>query len=307
MKKIIIDTDPGVDDALAILYAARSGVVDIQALTTVCGNAHLKETTRNACILSDMCGGIPVYQGEGIPLNGVPLPFVAESQQGGFALFQGTPKTTPRPDAVSYLIDAIKEDPSVGIVAIGPLTNIAQAYRSAPDVFARLEQLVIMGGAINTYGNMGPVAEFNFFCDPEAAAVVMESPIRKLLVPVNICRQVVMTPEEAASFPKTDAGDVVRSLVKNYIKYYIENEPLGGGVLYDPVALGACIDPSYCRDIRDVPLFVETRGEYTRGMSVADLRRKPAAAPNASVCFSFDAERFKRDFYRVLLNPSQTI
>ncbi|MDO8643168.1 MAG: nucleoside hydrolase [Candidatus Woesearchaeota archaeon] len=310
MKKIIIDTDPGVDDALAILYAAQLGTVDIRALTTVFGNLSLEQTTRNARILSDMLGGtVPVYQGAEKQLCGELCPLVAQSQVGGFDFFQGEPTARIQGDALDALISIIQKNPyEITLVAIGPLTNVANLASESPSAFAQLKDLVIMGGAINTYGNTTAVGEFNFCCDPEAADYVMSADgPPKTLVPVNVCRQAVMTPTEVASFPATDEGNCLRQLVADYVRYYLANEGLGGGVLYDPVAVGIGIDPTYITNQQSAYVRVETRGEFTKGMSIADLRQRPTKEPNCNLVLSIDAERFKRDFYRVLLNPSQTI
>lgn len=310
MKKIIIDTDPGVDDALAILYAAQTGTVDIRALTTVFGNLSLEQTTRNARILSDMLSGtLQVYQGAEQQLDGELCPLVAQSQVSGFDFFQGEPTTPVKGDAIEVLISEINRNPDeITLVAIGPLTNVAKLASESPSAYSRLKELVIMGGAINTYGNTTSVGEFNFCCDPEAADYVMsrDGP-PKILIPVNVCRQAVMTPEEVALFPATEEGNRLRQLVAGYVRYYLANEGLGGAVLYDPVAVGIGIDSTYITKQQPAYVRVETCGEFTRGMAVADLRPRPSKESNCTLGLSIDAERFKRDFYRVLLNPSQTI
>src|SRR3989344_6113611 len=146
MKKIIIDTDPGVDDALAILYAAQLDTVDIRALTTVFGNLSLEQTTRNARILSDMLGGtVLVYQGAEQQRCGERCPLVAQSQVGGFDFFQGEPKSTVEGDARDALVSLILKNPyEITLVAIGPLTNVANLASESPSAFAQLKELVIM-------------------------------------------------------------------------------------------------------------------------------------------------------------------
>lgn len=307
MKKIIIDTDPGVDDALAILYAARSTEVEIKAVTTVFGNLLLAETTRNALILADLTQQkFPVYQGAEFCLNGGLCPITAQSQQGGFDFFTGNPAAGVQGQAVEALLSIIDGDPyEITLVALGPLTNVAQAYAISPQTMSKLKELVIMGGAVNTYGNVTPTAEFNFYCDPEAAALVLASPLPKTLVPVNVCRKVVLTPADLKQFSSDQEGSLLEKLVGNYLAYYLANERLGGAVLYDPVAMGIGLNPRYGTVQQDLNVQVETAGVLTRGMAVADLRPFSPLPPTVRVCWDIDVERFKIDLYATLLGKSK--
>lgn len=307
MKKIIIDTDPGVDDALAILYAARQPATEIKAVTTIFGNLPLEETTKNALILADLTGQkFPVYRGSAKCWDGSACPVTAQSQQGGFDFFQGEPKSKVCGEAEEALLSIIDSNPfEVTLVALGPLTNVAKAYAASPKTMSKLKELVIMGGALNTYGNVTPAAEFNFYCDPEAAALVLASTIPKLLVPVNVCRKVVLTKKELEQFRSSRGSSFIEKMVQNYLAYYLETEKLGGAVLYDPVAMSLSVNPSYITVLENLNVGVETKGLLARGMAIADLRPYSPLPPTAKVCWDINVKALKKDLYALLMGESK--
>ncbi|MEI6731969.1 MAG: nucleoside hydrolase, partial [archaeon] len=173
MKKLIIDTDPGCDDALAIMLAVKSGMFDIMAITTVGGNSGIENTTRNARYILNLIGreDIPIYSGEDKPLK---REIVRANVHGESGLEGINPKNESylTGNAVDQIIRIVHDNPGITIVTLGPLTNIAKAILKAPEIAEKIERFVIMGGAIGVPGNKSRVAEFNMYVDPEAADIV---------------------------------------------------------------------------------------------------------------------------------------
>ena len=303
-KKVIIDTDPGVDDALAIAYAVRSQLLEVVALTTVFGNSNISETTNNALSIVNILGqDIPVYRGSGIRIDGSYPETVAQSQIEAVKYFASKQKSEIQEMAAVDAIISILENSlePISIIAIGPLTNIALAYQKSPQSFQTLDNIFIMDGAIQTYGNTTQVAEFNVYSDPMAADVVLNSGLPKILIPVDVCRKVVMTPDELKDMEDNSIFDDLGDLVGQYMAYYAQTENLGGAVMYDPVAVGLCINPGFIT--RQMPLYVrvETQGLLTKGQTVADLRPDNTNEPNIDVCLNVDAVKLKKDFYAALM------
>ncbi|MBS3131875.1 nucleoside hydrolase [Candidatus Woesearchaeota archaeon] len=308
-KKVIIDTDPGVDDALAIAYALKSQLLEVVALTTVFGNSQVDQTTRNALsLIKFLNADIPVYKGSGNRIDGSNPSVLASSQAGTVSYFNSRPESSMGEmnaiDAIICCLETARD--SISIIAIGPLTNIAKSYQKSPESFKdKLERIWIMGGAINTYGNISPVAEFNFYSDPMAADIVLKADIPKTLVPVNACRKVVMTPEELKSLSGNSLIEDLDGLVGEYMRYYVNQERLGGAVMYDPAVVGLCANPAFIR--KQIPLYVrvETAGELSLGQSVADLRPNSQNKPNVSVCLDLESAPLKSEFYQALSRQNQ--
>jgi len=303
-KKVIIDTDPGVDDALAIAYAVGSEALEVVAITTVFGNSDVSETTNSALSIVNILGvNIPVYKGSETKFDGRYPDTIAESQTGATKYFASTQQTEMQDmNGVDAIIYTLENSPKlISIIAIGPLTNIARAYEKSPESFQNLDELIIMGGAIQTYGNITPVAEFNVYSDPLAADIVISSELPKILVPVDACRQVVMTQDELEDIQENSIFENLGKLVGKYMEYYSQIDNLGGAVMYDPVAVGLCINPGYATKLIPLNVRVETQGLFTQGQTVADLRPDSVNEPNVNVCLNVDAERLKKDFYAVLM------
>ncbi|MDE2842111.1 MAG: nucleoside hydrolase, partial [Chloroflexota bacterium] len=203
LPRIIIDTDPGVDDAIAILIALAAPTVDVAGLTVVGGNVSHARALCNARALLEYVGksDIPVHRGSSRPLTGKFAS--ARNFHGGSGLTRRLPKPTadiPPQGAVDFLAEQLSANPGeVTLVAIGPLTNLARLERQYPGSLARAASLVIMGGAIDSPGNIRPQAEFNFYCDPVAAREVMTTGLPMTLVDLAACRQVAMSREMATN------------------------------------------------------------------------------------------------------------
>lgn len=305
-RKIIIDTDPGHDDAMAIMLALKSRMFEVLAITTVAGNSTIENTTRNArCIMQllasdglEDAGKIPVYSGSSKPLDRDLVQAVVHGVSG----LEGIDPTNEPGltyDAVDRLINIVEENDSVTLVTLGPLTNIARAIQKNPEVMTRLDQIIMMGGAVKVPGNKNRVAEFNFFVDPEAADIVISFPVRKVVVPLDACNKVQMQISDFQKIRNERIRDFVLRMVKPYIKNIEMDDGISAALMYDPLTVFHLIKPEAC-SVKEYNIRVETSGRLTRGMSVADLRLKPECGPNVLVVEEIDAESFKSCFIDVL-------
>ncbi|HEX6657900.1 MAG TPA: nucleoside hydrolase [Ilumatobacter sp.] len=290
---IILDCDPGHDDAVAIVVAARH--TDLLGITTVAGNAPLERTTYNARVMRDLLGlDVEVH-------SGAERPLVAEPKHAGFVHgasgLDGADLPAPTrdldgTDAVGFIVETCRANEGTWLVPVGPLTNIALALRTAPDLHLRIAGISLMGGG--TFGNREPVAEFNVWADPEAAAVVFDSGLPLVMAGLDLTHQFVTTPELIArlrSVPgrlATVLGDLFVFFSDNYISRH--DAGMIGAAVHDPLAVLALSHPDlFGRRARNVR--VETRGELTRGMTVIDQRTITARPPaNCDVLVDVDAD-----------------
>ena len=243
---VIIDTDPGVDDAIALLMALACPTLDIIGMTTVGGNVPLARATRNTLALLEYAGraDIPVYRGASRPLRGR-FPYAREVHSPA-GLTRRLPNPTIKPadiNAVSFLADALSASPdTITIIALGPLTNLARLLRRQPATFRQAAHIVVMGGGVNCPGNVTPHAEFNFYSDPTAARLVLESGVPITLVDLAACRQVYLTKTELSQITAaTPDGQLAADLLTGWFR----NDPTRQRFnLYDPLAVAAAIDPA---------------------------------------------------------------
>ena len=290
---IVLDCDPGHDDALAIAVAGRH--TELLGITTVAGNVPLELTTRNALAMAAVLGlDVPVHRGSARPL--VAEPRTAEFIHGasgldGPALPAALPEVASD-DAVGFLIDAVRSRPGqVWIVATGPLTNVAKALTEAPDLVEELAGIAIMGGGI-PWGNVTPAAEFNILVDPEAADVVFRSGVRLVMAGLNVTHQWMLGPDEIARLRGT--GGRVAGFCADLLTFYGEAyaRAFSGtpeGPLHDPCAVLALTHPQLF-DVVPHHVVVELTGTHTRGMTLADLRGVRRGAPaNVEVLTRIDA------------------
>jgi inosine-uridine nucleoside N-ribohydrolase len=312
-KRVIIDTDPGVDDALAIVLALLSPELKVEAITTVNGNVPLEQATRNAALLLDLLDPKPrpiLARGAAQPLK--KRPFRAHSVHGSNGLGDldrlknpdgsrryPDPKL-PRhtPDVTELFLDLLKRYPDeLSLIALGPLTNLAEALVADEKRVKRLREVIIMGGAIRVPGNITPAAEFNIFVDPHAACRVFTSGLPIKLVPLDVTEKVCLESEEIENLARAMGAPLDMFLSDSTSKAMEHMEQVRGmaGIyLHDPLAVGVAIRPSM---VRTTPLHVdvETRGGITQGMTLADLRairddlKQP---PNIHVALEVAAEQF---------------
>ena len=289
--RVIIDCDPGHDDAIAILLALASPEVELIGVTTVHGNQTLEKTTANALKVLELAGraDVPVAVGADRPL--VRELTVADHVHGQTGL-DGPELPEPKAravgdDAVTFLAHNLR--PDVVLVPTGPLTNVARLVAERPDV--RPERIVLMGGAIGL-GNMTPAAEFNIWADPEAAAAVFESGIPVTMVGLDVTHKALVTPERADRLRSSGrVGEIVAELVEFFGQYHRTTYGWPGPPVHDALALAAVIRPELLRvELRRVD--VELESELCRGRTVVDLYHRTDALPNAGVAVDVDAEAF---------------
>lgn len=306
--KLIIDTDPGHDDALAILLAAKH--FDVLGITTVHGNQTVDKTTANALKIlefSEMTH-IPVARGSEYPLIQPLTPHPAghgESGLDGPNLPEPVTRVDPR-HGVDFLIETLLTNEGVTLTPIGPLTNIGAALRKEPRIASHIKEISLMGGA-TAVGNTAPVSELNIECDPEAAHIVFTSGIPIKMVGLNLTRQAEANLQRRERFRAlgTRVGQIVFEIVDWYSERVRLAYGLPGASLHDACAVAWLIDPSLIESVT-CHVAVELNGQYTRGMTVCDLRHitKPGAPiqggggvipsepANAEVGMKLDVDRF---------------
>ena len=300
-QKIIIDTDPGVDDAVAIMLLAKTDSIEILAITTVAGNSGIKNTTANAEYLKDLLGlKCPIYSGATKSLSG---PFIEGQVHGVTGLtginhnFQGN-LTNNAPEKIVEIINRFPNE--VTILCLGPQTNLAQAITKDPSLPSKIKQIVMMGGAIQSPGNKSWVAEFNIFLDPEASSIVFKTPTSKVLVPLEICYRTPLFLKDLVQMSNlSKLKPVLTNLVTPYIKLLNQFEGVDGAIVYDALAAYYLINPK-AFTTKELEINIETKGEFTRGMTVADLRTWGEKNPNTTVATSLDRDSFIKDLLDTL-------
>jgi purine nucleosidase len=275
--RIVIDTDPGQDDAIAMLLAFASPEIEVLGVCTVAGNVPLSLTTRNALRICELAGrsDVAVHAGAEAPLLRAAV--TAEEVHGRTGLDgPDLPDPVMRPrdgHAVDFLIRTLRSEPagSVTVCALGPLTNIALAFALAPDVRARVRQIVAMGGGRSEGGNITPVAEFNIYADPHAAQAVLRSGVPIVLHPLDVTHIARTNRDRVGAFRDigTRAGIAVADMLAFAESYDIDRYQTEGGPLHDPNVIAWLIRPQIYRG-RDVNVEVETGSELTMGQTVAD-------------------------------------
>lgn len=306
--RIIIDTDPGVDDALTFLLALASPEIQLEALTITQGNVTVDKATRNALSVLELgCAShIPVVQGSMLPLV-QPLRASAhvhgESGVGNSNLPK--PKTSPLPGhAVDYLIERVLAEPQqISIFPIGPLTNIAMAIRKEPEFARAVKELVIMGGAILESGNMTPQAEFNIYVDPHAAHIVFHSGIPITLIPLDVTHKCLLKPVHLEQLLKIKSpiSRFIQDATEVYLQFSVERG-FKGVALHDPLTLATIIAPELLT-LKEYFVDVDISGGVSMGKTFADipnLMKKPA---NMKVAMNVRGE----DFVELFLQRMETL
>ncbi|MGW7313339.1 nucleoside hydrolase [Streptomyces sp. NPDC054854] len=294
---MIIDCDPGHDDALAIMLAAADPAVDLLAITTVAGNQTLDKTTLNARRVCTLAGitDVPVAAGCDRPLV---QPLAVAADVHGESGLDGPRFPPPTVDVVpEHAVDLIHrillEHPEpVTLVPTAPLTNIALLLTRYPDSASRIREIVLMGGSTER-GNRTPAAEFNIHTDPEAAAVVLGSGVPITMCGLNVTHQALATPEVLARFEAlgTELGRTCAELLAYFASAYNRLWGMPHPPLHDPVAVARVIDPSIV-DCVEANVTVELHGSHTRGATVVDLHHYLGRPVNARVAVALDTERF---------------
>ncbi|MCL5011245.1 MAG: nucleoside hydrolase [Patescibacteria group bacterium] len=303
-NKIIIDTDPGHDDAMALLMLFAVPQIEILAITTVAGNSTIENTTRNAKYILNLAKKehIPLYAGASKPIE---RDLIKANVHGISGLDGSGAESLPLEptidEASDKIIEIVKQDPKeITLLTLGPLTNIAKAFLKDPSLPKMIKQVIIMGGAITVPGNKNRVAEFNFFVDPEAAKIIFDSEVEKVLIPLDACNDIIL-PENAIR-EIGQSGLIGKTLSKMLIPY-IENlkkfDGIAGALMYDPLAAYYLINPDAFQ-LEEMDIKIETNGEYTFGMSVAERRIAASKNPNVKVAVKIDGQKFIEDFINLI-------
>jgi purine nucleosidase len=299
-RKIIIDTDPGQDDAVAILLALASpDELEVLGITAVAGNVPLPLTARNARIVCELAGrtDVPVYAGCDAPLS---RPLVTAEHVHGKTGLDGPVLPDPtiplaEGHAVDFIIDTLRREPagSVTLCPLGPLTNIATAFQRAPDIVERVQQIVLMGGAYFEVGNITPAAEFNIYVDPEAAEIVMKSGVDTVIMPLDVTHKVLVTKPRNDAFRAlgTPVGKAVAEMTDFFERFDREKYGSDGAPLHDPCVTAYLLQPDLFAG-RHINVEIETASELTLGMTVADWWRVTDRPANALFIGSVDADGF---------------
>ena len=298
-KRVIFDTDPGVDDAMALLFLLRSPELELEAVTTVYGNVDVEQTTRNALIVLDVAGraDVPVARGADRPLlrDRRRTGAVVHGDNGLGGIELPTPSRGPGDRrAAELIVERVMASPGqIGLVAVGPLTNVALAARLEPLLARNVRELVVMGGAATVPGNTTPLAEANIANDPEAAWIVFHAGFPLAMVGLDVTHEVVMSPEYVEELGRsgTRDGEFIRAITQHYGSHYAARTGRPGFPVHDSSAVLYAIDPGHFRTERWF-VDVETRSERGFGQTMADRRGQWEREPNADVCVDVDADRF---------------
>ncbi|WP_248926174.1 nucleoside hydrolase [Paenibacillus hamazuiensis] len=307
-KKVILDVDTGVDDALGILLAIRSGQMDVLGITTANGNVSLDQATENTCKILQLLGaeaeGIPVVRGANKPLlrqtyfehrvhgqNGI----------GGALADMPVSKEPAEGHAADFIIGQVRRHPGeVTLVMTAPLTNLAIALMKCPELVRDVKEVIVMGGVVLGYGNVTPTAEYNMYVDPEAARLVFQAGFASLtLVGLDVTRRALLTEEHMERLGDTNLGRYVRESTAGYMQRYFERNGVRACALHDPLAVGVALDKGLVTT-KIYYVDVETRSELCDGQTVCDFQNRLGKQSNVHVCIDVEADAFLELFVRTL-------
>ena len=308
---VILDCDPGHDDALAIILAAFDPRIDLLAITTVAGNGPIEKVTENALRICALAGiRVPVARGAAVSFVGeaesasnihgesaldgaeLPVPTFAESRESAVELIARLVRTATIP---------------VSLIATGPLTNIATFIRDFPELLPMVKDLTFMGGSAGR-GNRAPYAEFNIWADPEAADVVVRSGLTMTMCGLNITHQALVTRDIFAALESMDTqvARTIGGLLKFFAHTYDEVFGLADPPLHDPVAVAVVANPAIAKSLK-LNVEVELEGAFTRGATVVDLHKVTGREPNLNVALELNVELFWQDMLGAIVKSgSQT-
>ncbi len=318
---LLIDTDTASDDAVALVMALRDPAFEVVAITVVAGNVALPKASRNARYTVELCGAsVPVHEGAAKPLRRPPSDAAFFHGQDGLGDRGYPPPRTPPAagHAVDALVERIRERPGILLVTLGPLTNVALALEKAPDIAAKVGRCVVMGGAACTVGNVTPAAEYNIWCDPEAARRVFRSGLPIEMVGWELCRGDANLDDADIARARAIATPLANFAIDCNLTALEANRKLfhdPGIGLPDPVAMAVALEPKVATRTSRHAVEIECDSELTRGMTVVDAldvvpRRLGDASgwPEhavsgerlATIVWAIDVRRFKERLFRAL-------
>jgi len=309
VKRILLDSDPGIDDALAILLALASPEIQLEGIVTVHGNGPVERTTINALSLLELAGrsDIPVARGFSLPLVQPSLLALETHGDSGLGYAKlPVPQIKPQVQHGSdFLIEQIMSSPGeYTLVAVGPLTNVAVAIRKEPRIVKALNEIIIMGGAIRHHGNSTPMAEFNVHVDPHAAHMVFHAGIPITLVPLDVTYQCILTPEDVKRLNKIDSPitKFIDDATRFYIEFHDEYQKIKGCAINDPLAMALVFVPELCT-YEEHFVDVDISGGVSMGNTFADFYKHYQKPANMKIALDVRA----RDFMELFLERMENL
>lgn len=312
-KRILFDTDPGIDDACAILLALASPELSVEGLSVVHGNCSLNQATINALSILELAHAahIPVARGCELPL--VQPSLLAPETHGNSGLgYAQLPEPGTRPivqHGSDFLIEKILAAPGeISLVAIGPLTNIALAIRQEPRLIEAVKELIVMGGAIRYEGNTTALAEFNTYVDPHAAHIVYHSGMPMTLVPLDVTYQCILTRNDVQRMRQVDSPITrfVEDATRFYMEFHDEFQSIDGCVINDPLALALTFAPELCT-YRQMPVDVDISGGIAMGKTIGDFYNYDKKTANMKVALSVRSRDFIDLFTERILHLANSL
>lgn len=297
-KRILFDTDPGIDDACAILLALASPELTLEGLSIVHGNCSVQQATTNALAVLELASAshIPVAKGCELPL--VQPSLLAPETHGDTGLgYAKLPAPRARPvggHAIDFLIEKVLSAPGeITLVTIGPLTNVALAIRQEPRIVAAIREIIIMGGALRHEGNTTALGEFNTYVDPHAAQIVYHAGIPATLVPLDVTYQCILTPGDVSRLLKIDSPitKFIADATRFYMEFHDEYQKIEGCVINDPLALALTFAPELCT-YQELPVDIDLSGGISMGKTVADFYNYGKKPANLRVALGVRARDF---------------
>lgn len=300
--RVVLDTDPGIDDSLAILLALASPEIELAGVSVTGGNCPLDNGVHNALNVVALAGQpeLPVYSGVALPLLRAPL--TAPETHGDAGLGHAHLPTSEVPPADEHGVDMIIREITahpgeITLVAVAPLTNVALAIRKEPRIVEAVRHVIIMGGALRVDGNTTPLAEFNFYVDPHAASIVLHSGMPITLLPWDITKDILLTQEAIDQLLQISSpvSTFIADAARFYIDFHLTHFGFAGCSINDPAALALVFRP----DLATItPLFVdiETTSEVTMGKTIGDFRNESGHPHNVQLVTAFDSESFLQIF-----------
>lgn len=308
-RKIIIDCDPGIDDSLAIMLALTSPEVEVLGITIVCGNSPVEMGFENAKKILKHINrlDVPVYTGESKPLKRDYVNALDTHGADGLgeSFLPEVEGYQQKISAVDFLADVLKKE-NVSVIALGPMTNLARLIQKDQAAFNQIEEIVSMGGSFKSHGNCSPVAEYNYWCDPDAAALVYATLYQNgkmiHMIGLDVTRKIVLTPTLLEYICRLDKeiGEFIRKITKFYFDFHWEWEHIIGCVINDPLAVAYFLNPDICQGF-DSYVQIETKG-ISLGQSVVDSMDFYRKTPNTKVLTEVDVFAFFQLFLSRILN-----
>lgn len=307
-RKVIIDCDPGIDDSLAIMLALKSPEIEVIGITIVCGNSPVEMGFGNAKKVLKQLGrlDIPVFIGESKPVKRDYINALDTHGEDGLgeSFLPEVYGYNQNMGAVEFLVSALKKE-KISVIALGPMTNLARLIEADRETFLNIEELVSMGGSFKSHGNCSPVAEYNYWCDPDAAALVYETMYKAgkviHMIGLDVTRKIVLTPTilEYICRLNAEVGDFVKKITKFYFDFHWQWEHIIGCVINDPLAVAYFLDRDICQGF-DSYVQVETQG-VSMGQTVVDAMNFYKKDANATVLTEVDTYKFFQLFLSRIL------